>query len=119
MIRDCSGEAFREIDVDLKEAAFLLAAPLTFMFISIQDLKDSAVIQLDTLMTNYLNSLAAHGVRLEREFRKIVVVLTKADLFLDDFQTTCCTTSMKTQSGRLVEWSQAVRSPGGNGVLPG
>ena len=82
-IRDCSGDAFREMDVDLREASFLLKGPLTFMFISLEDLKDSGGYTMDSLMTNYLNALAAHGARIELEFRKIVVVLTKTDLFSD------------------------------------
>jgi double-GTPase-like protein len=82
-IRDCSGDAFREIDVDLNEATFLLKGPLTFMFISIEDLKDSDGYTMDNLMTSYLNALAMHGARLDREYRKIVAVLTKADLFWD------------------------------------
>jgi hypothetical protein len=82
-IRDCSGEAFREIDVDLSEATFLLKGSLTFMFISIEDLKDSGGYTMDNLMTSYLNALATQGARLDREYRKIVVLLTKADLFWD------------------------------------
>jgi len=80
-IRDCSGQAFQEIDVDLQEASLLLKAPITFLFISLEDFNDSGGYALDSLMTNYLSTLAAHDVRLDKEGRKIVVVLTKADLF--------------------------------------
>lgn len=81
MIRDCSGEAFREIDIDLKEANFLLKSPLTLIFVSLADI--NAGYAMDDLMTSYLNALAAHGVSLGNEFKKVVVVLTKADLLLD------------------------------------
>lgn len=82
-IRDCSGEAFHGIDIDLRDAPFLLKGPLTLMFISLGDLKNSGGYTLDSMMTNYLNALAANGARVELEHRKIVVVLTKTDLFLD------------------------------------
>lgn len=82
-VRDCSGQAFREIDVDLQEASLLLKAPTTFLFISLEDFRDSGGYALDSLMTSYLSTLAAHGARLDKEHRKIVVVLTKADLFWD------------------------------------
>jgi hypothetical protein len=82
-IRDCSGNAFREIDVDLSEATFLLKGPLTLMFISLEDLKNSGGYTMDNLMTSYLNALAMHGARLDREYRKMVIVLTKTDLFWD------------------------------------
>ena len=81
MVRDCPGKAFQGIDVDVKEASFLLKAPLTFMFISLADLKElGRGDTLDTLMNGYINTLVAHGARLEVENRKVVVVLTKADL---------------------------------------
>jgi hypothetical protein len=53
------------------------------MFISLEDLKDSGGYTMDTLMTNYLNALATHGARLDLEYRKVIVVLTKTDLFWD------------------------------------
>jgi hypothetical protein len=82
-IRDCSGDAFREIDIDLTEATFLPKAPLTFMFFSLEDLESSGGYTMDGLMVNYLNTLAKQGARLDLEYRKIVVVLTKTDLFWD------------------------------------
>lgn len=81
MIRDCPGAAFREIDVDLDEANFLLKGTTTFLFISLEDLEGGYTV--DALMTNYLSALVAHGVALEDEFKKVLVVLTKADLLLE------------------------------------
>ncbi len=83
MVRDCSGDAFRGIGVDLTEASFLLQGTITFMFVSLEDLRSSAGYSMDILMTTYLNAFAAQGVQLDQEYRKIVVVLTKADLFWD------------------------------------
>lgn len=79
MIRDCSGEAFQGLDVDVQQASFLIKAPLTFMFISSGDLKEGYT--MDALMTNYLSAFAAYGVG--PELKKIVLVLTKADSLLD------------------------------------
>ncbi|MEA2604065.1 MAG: hypothetical protein QOF89_5057 [Acidobacteriota bacterium] len=90
MVRDCSGEAFREIEIDLQEASFLLKGPITLLFISLEDFKDSGGYTLDTLLTSYLNALAAHGARLEREHRKVIVVLTKADLFWNSLPEDLC-----------------------------
>ena len=82
MIRDCSGRAFRDFDVDLQEASYLLRAPLTFLFISLKDLQGGDTI--DVLLNDYLDALAAHGVRPELEMKKLVVVLTKADLLQEE-----------------------------------
>jgi hypothetical protein len=87
MVRDCSGEAFRELVVNVEEAYFFLKSPFTFMFISLLDLRNSGGYSMDLMLDSYLNTLASNGVRLGKERRKVVIVLTKADLFLlqDDF----------------------------------
>jgi hypothetical protein len=82
MIRDCSGQAFQDVDIDLQEASYLLRAPLTFLFISLKDLQGGDTV--DVLLNYYLNALAAHGVRPEPELKRIVVVLTKADLLQEE-----------------------------------
>lgn len=83
MIRDCSGEAFTGMDVKLDQAKYLLRSPLTFMFLSLADYLSSNGPAMDMLLTNYLNTLISCGVRFDRESRKIVLVLTKADLIAD------------------------------------
>jgi hypothetical protein len=83
MIRDCSGEAFGTLEVSLDEARFLIRSPITFMFYSLADTHLLPGFSFDMLMDNYLNTLLLHGERFERGHRRIVVVLTKADLLVD------------------------------------
>lgn len=78
--RDCAGEIFDTMQVPVDQAPFLLNAPTTFMLISLPDLPKSGGRSMDMLMNNYINTLMHNGVDLERERRKLVVVLTKADL---------------------------------------
>lgn len=85
MVRDCSGEAFRELMVNVEEAYFFLKSPFTFMCISLPDLRNSGGgYSMDMMLDSYLNTLASNGVRLGKERRKVVIVLTKADLLQDD-----------------------------------
>lgn len=81
--RDCPGEIFDNLEVPKDQAPFLLNAPTTFMLISMDDLQKSAGHSMDMLMNNYINTLLKNGVNFKKEQRKIVVVLTKADLIPD------------------------------------
>jgi len=80
VIRDCPGEIFDTLQVPVDQAPYLLNAPTTFMFISLPDLPKSGGRSMNMLLENYVNTLMKNGVDFKKEKRKIVVVLTKADL---------------------------------------
>jgi hypothetical protein len=79
VIRDCSGEAFGEMDVKVDEASYFLVAPTTFMFFSLSDSNLIPGFTIDMLMNNYLNTLVSKGVRFDQGKRKIILILTKPD----------------------------------------
>ena len=77
--RDCAGEVFDNLEVPVEQAPYLLNAPTTFMLISLPDLPSGGR-SMDMLMNNYINTLMKHKVNFNKEPRKLVVVLTKADI---------------------------------------
>ena len=88
LIRDSPGEAFNEMKIDAAHAPFLLRARTIYMFVSLPDLLDPATAHgegrtMDMLMNNYIDTLTRSGVRLKHEKRRVIVVLTKADLIRD------------------------------------
>jgi len=85
LIRDCPGEVFDGMQIRVEEAPFLLRARTVYMFISLPDLLDPARLEsegrtMDMLMNNYIDTLTRSGVRLRKEERRVIVVLTKGDL---------------------------------------
>jgi hypothetical protein len=80
VLRDCAGEVFDTMEIPLEQAPYLLNTPTTLMLISLPDLPYAGGRTIEMLLTNYLNTLMKHGVDFDRERRKLVVVLTKADL---------------------------------------
>lgn len=80
--RDCAGEYFDNYQIPVEEGApFLLNAPTTFMFISLSDMAESQDSRtMSMLLEHYVETLMKHGVNFKKERRKLVVVLTKADL---------------------------------------
>ncbi|CAG0935145.1 hypothetical protein TFLX_03977 [Thermoflexales bacterium] len=81
--RDCAGEIFDNMQVPVDQAPFLLHAPTTFMLISLPDLPNSGGRSIEMLINNYIDTLMKHKVDFAKERRKLVVVLTKADLIPD------------------------------------
>jgi len=88
LIRDCPGEVFDGMHIPVEQAPFLLRARTVYMFISLPDLLDQGTARsegrtMDMLMNNYIDTLTRSGVRLRKEERRVIVVLTKGDLIRD------------------------------------
>jgi len=83
VLRDCAGEIFDTMEVPVDQAPFLLNTPTTLMFISLPDIPHSEGRTIDQLLNNYLNTLMKNRVDFGKERRKLVCVLTKADLIED------------------------------------
>jgi len=87
VVMDHPGEFFESFDVPVKEVPFLLNTPTTVMLISLQDVIDdtsnSAGESVDQLFQIYLSALTREGVNWKKERRKIIIVLTKADMLRD------------------------------------
>jgi hypothetical protein len=82
LVRDGPGDAFASMTVAGDRARFLLKAPLTFMFLSLADAA-AAGLPIEVVMNNFLHTLVGGGVSLDQTPRKLVLVLTKADLITD------------------------------------
>lgn len=84
VVRDYAGEIFEDMEIPPEQAPFLLNTPITFMFISLLDLKKDQGRAIDDLMNNYINVLMKRGVIFEKETRRLVIILTKADEIIKD-----------------------------------
>lgn len=84
VVMDHPGEYFENFSVPVKEIPFLINTPTTIMLISLPDIvddsKNSAGERIDQLFQIYLAALENEGVNWKKERRKLIVVLTKADI---------------------------------------
>jgi len=87
VVMDHPGEFFETYDVPVQEVPFLINTPTTVMLISLKDVIDddsnSAGERVDQLFQIYLSALTREGVNWKNERRKLIVVLTKADMMRD------------------------------------
>ncbi len=83
LLRDCPGEDLNTMDIEVDKIPFLLRSPVALMLISLYDLLESEGRTMEMLMNNYLNTLASHDIDVRTDRRKLIVVLTKADLLHD------------------------------------
>lgn len=82
--RDCAGEVFQNMNVNIEETPYLKQASTTFMMIGPQgDISNAYGRSCDQLLNNYINTLVAAGVNFHRKRRRLVVVLSKADQIRD------------------------------------
>ena len=88
VIRDYAGEYFRGMNILSEKVPFLFKAPTTFMFISLPDIYQSTDGRsMDMLMNAYLTTFLKNKIDIKPQNRKIVVVLTKADLLEEELPT--------------------------------
>ena len=80
VMRDCGGENFEEFVIPEDQVPFMLNTRTSFFMISIADLKESSNKSMEQLLQGYVNTLLKYGCDIRRQRRKIVVILSKADV---------------------------------------
>ena len=84
VVRDVPGEMFNEFTIPAKYeelVRFLKNSRSAIFMFSVADLKKNAAgHSMEQLLHGYMNTLMKQGVELRKERRKLVIVLTKADL---------------------------------------
>jgi hypothetical protein len=83
VLRDCAGETFDTMKIDINNAPFLLHAPTTFMFVDYSDMTALNGSTVDMLMNNYVNTFMRHDKKLKKQNKSVVVVITKGDIISD------------------------------------
>lgn len=79
VIMDHAGELFENFEgVPAQEVPFLTRTPTTFMIVSLPNMDRGETI--DQLLTIYIETMRRYGMDFQRYPRRLVVVLTKADL---------------------------------------
>jgi uncharacterized protein (DUF983 family) len=84
VIRDVAGGIFNDLQFPLDYVPYFRYVPTTFLMISLHDLKQRPSWSMDDLMHSYLATLAKHRSDFRRENRKVVIVLSKADLIFNE-----------------------------------
>lgn len=81
VLRDVAGEYFQDtLKFPIEYTPYLLNVPVTFMMVSLPDLKDAKTKGMDDLMTSFILTMTNADVDFNKEFRRVIVVLSKADL---------------------------------------
>lgn len=81
VIMDHAGERFARFDVPADEMPFLVRTLTTFMLISIPRIKEIGQGEaMDQLLNIYIETMTKNKVNFRKENRKLVIVLTMADL---------------------------------------
>ncbi|MEM7128916.1 MAG: hypothetical protein AAF702_21465 [Chloroflexota bacterium] len=81
VIMDHAGEMFADFEVPVDEMPFLIKSPTTFLIISIPKLKQTQKGEaMDQLLNIYIQAMTQHKVNFRKTRRKLVVVLTMADI---------------------------------------
>lgn len=78
VIRDCSGESFEPMGFAVANMPYFLHVPTTLLFFSLSDMEKNGQ-RMNTLLSNYINTLLSHKIKPKDARRNIVVVLSKAD----------------------------------------
>lgn len=81
VMRDVAGEHFNDLKFPIEQTPYLLHVPTTLMMISIDDLKEQNF-TMDELMNSYIHTLMKYDPKYGVTQRKVVVVLSKADMIL-------------------------------------
>lgn len=81
VIMDHAGEMFANFEVPVDEMPFLIKSPTTFMIISIPKLKKMQKGEaMDQLLNIYIQTMVQEKINFRKNRRKLVVVLTMADI---------------------------------------
>ena len=81
IIMDHAGERFEHFDVPTGEIPFLLHTPTTFMIASIPEIeKQGQGHSIDQLLNIYIETMLRNGIDFNKQRRKLIIVLTMADL---------------------------------------
>ena len=83
LLRDCAGEELDCVERPMARFPFLLRAPVSLMALSLADIAQARGRSMEMLMNDYVSTLTRHGVDLRQARRKLVVILTKADLIYE------------------------------------
>jgi hypothetical protein len=78
--RDCAGEHFDKLSIPVKDVPFLLKARTIFLIASPENLAMQRERTIDILLNGLLTTFSQNGIDLSKDRRRLVVVLTKADL---------------------------------------
>jgi hypothetical protein len=87
VLRDVAGEHFNELQFPVLQTPYLIHVPTTLMLISIDDLQRQNV-TMDELMNSYIQTLMKFDPRYGVTKRNVIVVLTKADLIVQQLNET-------------------------------
>lgn len=78
--RDYRGEIFDSLDIEIARLPLLSRSPVIFLVLSLNDLREVAAGRsMEMLMENLVSALDREQIDLNRERRRVVVVLTKGD----------------------------------------
>jgi hypothetical protein len=91
VMRDVAGESFNKLNFPIDQVPYLMYVPTVLMMVSIRDMEDR-VKTMDQLMNGYFNTLLKNEKVLKdaqkrnyhRIQRKVVVVMSKADLIFNE-----------------------------------
>jgi hypothetical protein len=83
VLRDVAGEHFNDLNFPIEQTPYLLHVPTTLMMVSVQDLRKQNF-SMDELMSGYIHTLMKHDKKYGKTRRKVVMVLSKADMLMDE-----------------------------------
>lgn len=78
--RDVAGEYFNELEWPIQYTPYLMNVPVTLLMVSMQDIETQAAKTMDQLMMGFIQTLARNDRDYRKKNRKLVVILSKADL---------------------------------------
>lgn len=82
VIRDVSGETFKEFEFDTDYAPYLVHVPSTLMFFDLNDMREKGH-TMDELLNSYIVTLLENGVNPKAQPRNVVAIVSKADAISD------------------------------------
>lgn len=83
VLRDVGGELYEEFVFHESQREFCQKSPCAIMVLDPTDLTRSPEFAMNTMLNRYINSLEESGIKVEKEARKIVIVISKADALRD------------------------------------
>lgn len=83
VMRDVAGDFFNKLRFPIEYTPYLISVPSTIMMFSLPDLEDSSF-TVDELMNSYIQTLFRYDKEFSTKDRNVVVLLSKADLFMKD-----------------------------------
>jgi hypothetical protein len=84
VLRDVPGEVFNTLDIPIDYTPYLMHVPTTLLMVSLADLKTDRKRGMEDLINSYIHTIIEHDRDSRRHTRNVVVVLSKADLIIND-----------------------------------